>query len=201
MFYLRASVRLAFDMQSLYGHVSECFEGLGGIDVAECLIATAIELEAEFAKVSERRGFPLNGDASLGAGVAADWSRLLTPKQQMRLDKLSATWQRKYGSRPEDCNHCVLNLDSNRGQTMGADGAIPTLTRKSHILWLPFYRRWLLPSELAAASGFPVTSALADSLGLPQDLNEYAVGQVGNVMHLANVGCVLGVALASLRLL
>ena len=64
---------------------------------------------------------------------------------------------------------------------------------------MPSLRRWLLPSELAAATGFPVRTPLAEAAGLPLDEAQYALSQLGNAMHLANVGCVAGVALSCLQ--
>ncbi len=77
-------------------------------------------------------------------------------------------------------------------------GQLPTIMTKS-IFWVPFLQRWLLPRELALCHGFPVTAATARAAGVPTDSAQYTAKQIGNSMHLANVGIVMGIALGCLE--
>lgn len=79
---------------------------------------------------------------------------------------------------------------------------IPTLRRSTtKRVWLSSQRRWLLPRELAAAMGFPVSRWLAHVAGVPEDEAVMAApaGAIGNAMHIASAGCAIACALASRR--
>ncbi len=76
---------------------------------------------------------------------------------------------------------------------------VPTVRRGS-LLWYTRAQRWLHPVELAAMHAFPVHAKLAGYSGVDMDTaaSEYVVGMLGNSMHVANVGCVLAIAMACL---
>ena len=133
IFFLRGSVRPIADISAVYKDVSERFAQLGSVPLSECCVATEGELAEEVKQCSLRRGLD-GGTAPRSPG----WNHLLTAKQQTRLRDLSATWTRKYGTAPHHCQHCVFNLGMNavRAQTMGGDGAIPTV----NLLAGPFLR-------------------------------------------------------------
>ena len=106
------------------------------------------------------------------------------------------------GEQANSCQDCVFNLGQNprvrRSQSTSA-GECPTLTKAAGVLWIPHLGRWMVPLELAAASGFPATPILAQAAQLPGGVTAHiAKSHVGNVMQLPNVGCVLATALATL---
>ena len=81
-------------------------------------------------------------------------------------------------------------------------GVLPTITRSNaRKMWLPSQGRWLLHRELAAAMGFPVCPDLAHVAEVAEDQITSPPGcrssMIGSTMHVANVGCVIAVALAA----
>ena len=76
----------------------------------------------------------------------------------------------------------------------------PHARKERGSLWVPHLRRWMVPLELAAASGFPATPPFGAGSTAPRGSDSLPgkKSQVGNVMQLPNVGCVLATALATL---
>ena len=200
VFFFRGKVTAVADIQEVYQEVSRRFQSLGLLRLEDCFIASEEELAEEFQKVRtlrERDGICHEETQLQGSG----WMDLLTQKQQQRLQELSEMWKQKHGIQPHLCKHCVLNLGHNPvcRQMTGGDGRMPTITTNCKLWWVPYLRRWLLPSELAVMMGFPTSRSLAEAAGLQCHPMSFSSSQVGKAMHLANVGCVAGVALACLR--
>ena len=127
---------------------------------------------------------------------------MLTSKQLERLQRYLDMWRERFGMDPE-ASRCVFDLNQNpvkRTCWSSKKGEPPTITTKSHRMWIPMLRRWLLPIEVAFAHGFPVTPGAARDACCERDpLGDSSSFQVlGNCMHMSNVGSVLAIALSSI---
>ncbi len=194
--FLRSTVRLTKPLAKVYQHVCEVITSSAeDVALSFCLVATPDDLLHEENRLRSRRGLPSVAETT------PSWHYLLTAKQKKRLEQFSAGWCVRYGSAPEHSSSCVFNLTQNPAhrlsQTTGS-GAMPTCTRK--LFWLPCLGRWMLPLELAVAHGLPVVAEVAcqAQVGLDPCRGLYSFEQIGNCMHLANVGCVIATALACL---
>ena len=91
------------------------------------------------------------------------WEYLLTAKMKTYKRLYERLWREKYGEEPSTNPNCIFDLSWNPAERPGRmstkDGVIPTLTRNSSRFWSPYLRRWLLPPELAAASGWEAAVA------------------------------------------
>ena len=77
---------------------------------------------------------------------------------------------------------------------------IPTMRRSASRIWSWKCERWLLPSEYAAAMGYPIHPWCAQASGVPVDLTVLSASKaIGNAMHVANVGSIMVCALAACR--
>ena len=86
-------------------------------------------------------------------------------------------------------------------------GPLHTLKRGMGLTWRDDWQRWLVPIELAASMGFPVTAEQICILGvasvfargnqhIPQTRSRHSVVcEIGNAMHVASVSAVLFTAL------
>ncbi len=161
-----------------------------------CFVACQADILGEENAARARRGLAPRRDRR-----TVGWEYLLTVHQKRRLREYCSAFVEREGREPSTELTCLFNLTQNPrarpNQTTRA-GEMPTITRQSKLLWSPSMRRWLLPVELAAASGLPVTSAFAADARVPMDTfaGQYTPSQIGNIMHLANAGSVLAVALA-----
>ncbi len=196
--WLRGRVRVITPMLAMYGAVQRAVPAAcPRTCLSSCFLATQSDLVTAENKVRRRRGLPDVEQPSI------DWTYLLTPHQQARLERYTATWLGSRGQAPAESKSCAFNLQQNpehrRVQT-DRGGAMPTCTRNCSVLWVPFLRRWLLPIELAAAHGLPITHSLATAAQVPLDVHgpEYSCSQLGNAMHVANVGSVLAITLSCL---
>ena len=158
------------------------------------VVAGEADLLAEENRVRLLRSLP-----PLGA-PSSDWTYLLTPTQKQRNQDYQDHWLRL---KQVEHSAIVVNLTQNphrRPQLTARDGALPTCCRNCGLLWMPSLHRWLLPMELGAAHGLPVTEALAADAGVDVDpaRHSYRPDQIGNAMHLANVGCVTAAVLGCL---
>ena len=220
--YLRGKVRLLRPIEDAYQHVCAVMAARGSAACphardgsaacphardgsAACphtreflyVVATDADLLAEENRVRRQHGLdPLQSKSN-------DWSYLLTAQQRRWLVIYAEMWRTRLGTEPGDSIGCVFNLSQNpskRASMSNERGQLPVCTRACYRLWLASRRRWLLPIELAAAHGFPVTEAFAACAKVPRDPNrsQYLPRQIGNAMHLANVGRVLAVSLACL---
>ncbi len=196
--WLRGRVRVITPMLAMYGAVRKAVQAAcPRTCLSFCFVATQSDLVTAENKVRRRRGLPDVEQAS------RDWAYLLTPHQKARLECYSESWLGSRGQAPAESKSCVFNLLQNpehrRVQT-DCRGAMPTCTRGCSVLWVPFLRRWLLPIELAAAHGLPITQSLASDAQVALDVHgpEYSTSQLGNAMHVANVGSVLAITLSCL---
>ena len=127
------------------------------------------------------------------AVASTDWRYLLTPDQRGYVDSYIKMVSDRGGDPAESDPNLVFDLSvapSYRGPL--SFGGLPTLRCNSTRMWSPSRRRWLLPAELAAAMGFPVRADLATAARVPVDvLTPTCPRNLGNAMHVGNVGLVL----------
>ena len=187
--YLRGVVYPAFCMPTVYSALRDVFAGRGCHDFEAAMISSDEELRA--AENEARRGLRL--EALTPHHVpSADWSYLLTPLQRGYLERYQA---RFVGARAVD-----LGSNPDHRPKTSRDGVLPTTTTKSSRWWVCARRRWLLAKELAVLHGYPATPALGECVGVTDAAaDRYRFGDIGNCMHVANVGCVVAVALACLQ--
>ena len=124
------------------------------------------------------------------------WKYLLTEKQLEFLQRYECLWVQRTSAASTDESVCVFDLIQNpkeRPSLTSKSGSLPTLRHSGSCFWSSFLGRWLLPRELAAASGFPVTGSLAAVSSVAIDTNSYSNQQLGNAMHVATVGTVVAV--------
>ena len=107
-------------------------------------------------------------------------------------------WFAAHGSAPENCESFLV-CDVNKAPKfagVAVPDVMPTVTSSCR-LWLPQKNRWLMPVELAAMMGFPVTDRFAKTAAVELDaFSSLGRGNLFNAMHVANVGVVLAVALS-----
>ncbi|CAE8701861.1 unnamed protein product [Polarella glacialis] len=125
------------------------------------------------------------------AELSGSWGYLLTPKQRQFQCGYEVAWQRQYGIPADEDSNCAFDLSQDpqeRPSCTTADGSLPTL-RLGSLIWVSILRRFLVPFELAAATGFPVNDALATSAQVALDLccEVYTVPILGNGMHVASL--------------
>jgi len=193
--YLRKGVRMLASPQDVYSAVVDSLRVEAACPPNEYCIASADALLAAENKARRRRKLQ-----PVGVKTAC-WKYLLTEKQRGYLHTFSTKWQAARGSAPEQSPSCIFNLGQNpdhRAMQTSSSDSIPTATSGCGLYWSPCLKRWLLPVELAAMHGFPVSESLAAEAGVPVDpcRDMYSFPQIGNSMHLANVGSVMAVALA-----
>ena len=111
---------------------------------------------------------------------SADWTYLLTAKQQARL---LHHLQTSDGS--------IWDLTQTERFARSRYEQLPTLRRGSNRLWSRTKKRWVLQIELRAAMGYPVFPDLAHVANVPCEDVQGPRFAIGNAMHVANVGCVL----------
>ena len=145
-------------------------------------------------RLRKRRGF-----SPLTVPRPRRWEYLLTRGQTRRLDARSQEWRDRYSTSPSDCPHCVFDLGWNFPRRTTTGDCLPTVTGNCGVWWLPYFHRWFLSSELASACGFPVRAELAAAAGCVTAPGPYSPQQVGNAMHVVNVGVVLATALSCLE--
>jgi len=89
------------------------------------------------------------------------WKYLLTDLQRTYLDTYTRLWTARYGTDPATCPSCIFDLLQNPEfrPRMSHNGKLPSILRNSNRFWSPCLRRWLVPKELAACHGYPVTRA------------------------------------------
>ena len=189
--FLRDHVEHIVPVSTLYDQVEQAFlrnvprPSLSSLCVAEewcCL--------AEENKLRGAKGLP-NLEK-----LSGDWSYLLTDKQRNYLSLYQAACPPAAQIEKQ-----VFDLSQNpkARQRSCSNGVLPTITQKSGRLWLPGKGRWLLPCELAYAQGFVVTPSASEDAKVQQDVESYTLAQIGNSMHVASVGSVMAIALASVR--
>ena len=157
------------------------------------------ELLEEENLARQRRGLD-----ALEANPSADWTYLLTAKQQGYVDKYCAMASKRPRGEPEHVDarqdeRCVFDLSQSPAHMGGGRVAeLPVMRRSCCLLWSPARRRWMTARERAAVMGFPVTEELARIARVPQDvLTPTQASAIGNAMHVANLGIVILAVMAS----
>ena len=194
----RGAVVVLHDIVATYRGVCSALRSMQGrLAPAEIFFATEPALLREENAKRQSRKLPPLRECSL------DWSYLLTDAQAGRIPDYTTLWQRCRQSRPEEDDKCIFDLSQNplkRPAMSSATGSLPCLRHNGNILWSPKRRRWLLPVECGSLMGFPMADEFASVLGWPADENAYTMRQLGNAMHVANVGAVIAVTLACTRI-
>ena len=193
-------VCVTYDIQAAFAHVRQVFEAARlSVPLARTFLGSAENALAEENKARAARSLePVNQ-------VSSDWTYLLTESQKRFLGRYNEKWLGARRRPPEDDPSCVFNLGQDpmkRCCWTSSKGLLPTLLHSGGRLWVPSLKRWLLPLELAAMSGFPVTEALARAGRVSVDTcsDVYTQAQLGNGMHVSSVGIVLMCVLACTRL-
>ena len=130
---------------------------------------------------------------------STNWEYLLTQRQTRYLGRYSAEWAARCHA-PADLCIFDLSQDPDEGSRGRSSSNLPTMTTKSCRMWVPRLRRWLLPVELAWAHGYPATPGAARDAcleGGEAAQGVFSIARLGNCMHVANVGAVVAVVLAS----
>ncbi len=186
--------RQAADPQAVYAAICQAFQPGPSVPWHAYLLATEQDLLKEENRARARRSLPALSDPS------PDWTYLLTPKEKGFLSEYESMWFLERGGEASRDPCCVFNLAQNPRKRPCATtraGYVPTLTRTGGHLWVPLCKRWMCAIELAALVGFLVRPDLAAaSRYVDVCCGQYTRAQLGNAMHVANVGCVLGTALA-----
>jgi site-specific DNA-cytosine methylase len=195
---LRSELRVVHDISSLYEAVCAQVSNPCCLTVADISRATVQELLEEENTRRLHRKLPLLIVAS------GDWSYLLSDRQKGLVATLRPEWRIKHGRDADQDPECVwdLHLSAERSRCPRSRGVLPTLTNSNvRTLWLPSQKRWLMHRELAAAMGYPVYPELAQAAGVAEDVHTSPPGcrskSLGGAMQVANVGCVMAVALAA----
>ena len=133
--------------------------------------------------------------------LSDDWTYLLTETQKRYLTTYWKTWIQTKHTSPENDETCIFDLSQNaeKRPSTSARGMMPCLRHSGNILWVPKLRRWLVASELAVASGFPVRRSLAELAGLDQADSttlQTRSEDLGNAMVTWSVATVLACALS-----
>ena len=131
--------------------------------------------------------------------VSRCWEYLLTEKQLRYLKNYKSDYKCRYGKEAASDPNFVCDLaqdPAERPSMTTKAGAIPTLRHSGNKLYSPHYGRLIVPVELAVATGFPCVAGAAKAANVPLDNTDYSNVQLGNGMHVANVGCLLAAVLA-----
>ncbi len=179
------------DIGETYARVARKFQT--SPQIADAFIATESQiLEVENRARAQRRLAPLD----VGS---ADWSYMFTAKQQEYVCELNRMWRDQLGTDPDCDANCVYDLSQNPRFRPRASfrGILPAVTT-SALFWSPMRKRYMLPVELAVAGGIPVIPALASVCNIHHVGYHVSPAQVGNAMHVANMGMFLAVALSCL---
>ena len=124
---------------------------------------------------------------------SSSWRYLLTDRQATCLSSHEEHW--RGATLMEHYVDLSQSLRFARPRTV-----IPTMRRSASRIWSWKCERWLLPSEHAAAMGYPIHPWCAQASGVPVDTTVLSASKaIGNAMHVANVGSIMVCALAACR--
>jgi site-specific DNA-cytosine methylase len=201
--YLKSQMRVAVDPARFYAAVVERMS-FGDIPGSTDWIwrATVHELLAEEngARARLKLGALVEEPRAPGGRAPTNWAYLLTQQQRAYLAEYTKCYSAQFGRDPALDSSCVFDLTQSPKWTRGrCVFGLPTFCRGSHRLWSPSRGRWLTMAEQAAAMGFPIYHDLARAAGVPTDAATLTspLFAMGNAMHVANVACVMMVALAA----
>ena len=169
--------------------------------ISDCFLATTHELALELQPMCIKKGVTL-------MQAMTDMTQLLSPGEHERLALYLQLWAARFGMPACCCSWAVFNLSDNPAAGYvtwsAASGRIPGLRTHNAKYWVPYLGRWLTNKELLACMGLPVYESLAMAAGVVQvhvQPGPEARHMLGNMMHIASVGSVMSVALASCRLI
>ena len=137
---------------------------------------------------------------ALEAGPSEDWTYLLTAKRRKYIDGYCDLMASKCSIDSRQDERCVFDLSQHPSHTgVRRVAEMPAIRHSGCVLWSPARRRWMTARERAAIMGFPVTEQLARAAHAPQDTltTTTRASAVGNAMHVANLGVVILVVMAS----
>ena len=184
---LRGRIERTTDVQGLYRAVAATAARTKG-PLPSVLVAGIPEVLAVENHLRAKRGM------SQLLQPSPSWRYLLTDRQASCLSL--------HEGRFDDAT-CLLEQYVDLTQTFAFARPmpqIPTIRRSSCRVWSWKLDRWLLPSECAAAMGFPIHPWCAQASGVPTDTTVLqAPIAIGNAMHVANVGAIMVCALAACR--
>ena len=165
--------------------------------ICDCFLADAAEIANEIVEVCLAKGIALDT-------AMQDMTLLLTPGEYERLRLYLEAWVARVGLPAHHCWWAVFNLADNPGAGYttwsAASGRIPGLRTHNAKLWVPYLGRWLTNRELLACMGVPVYRHLAAAAQVSQvhvRPGSDSRHMLGNMMHIAAVGSVMAVAMAS----
>ena len=132
----------------------------------------------------ENRGRKRMGLSAL-TDPSPNWSYLLTEKQA----QYKQTYEEKLNTQTAaHSGLAVFNLGDNPNNRLSwGKSRLPTFKRNAGKYWSDSLGRWLVSSERSLAMGFPVDNVLCTA------------PQIGNAMHVGNVGMVMATVLACLK--
>jgi len=165
--------------------------------ICDCFLADAAEIANEIGELCLAKRIALDT-------AMQDMTLLLTPGEYERLCLYLEAWVARVGLPAHHCWWAVFNLADNPGAGYttwsAASGRIPGLRTHNAKLWVPYLGRWLTNRELLACMGVPVYRHLAAAAQVSQvhvRPGSDSRHMLGNMMHIAAVGSVMAVAMAS----
>ncbi len=201
--YHRAKTQVLHDPAVLYEQVRQVLAmslACTAWQISDCFLASVEEVAAEITPLALRKAVPL-------AAALSNMALLLSHGEQERLCLYMQAWASRFGTPACACPWAVFNLADNPGAGYttwsAASGRIPGLRTHNAKHWVPYLSRWLTNKELLACMGLPVYDSLALAAGvsvMQVRPGPEARHMVGNMMHVASVGTVMAVAMASCRL-
>ena len=186
----KGEVKVVAALPPLYHQVSGALESLvPALQLSDIAIASREQLVAAENAARRLRHLPALQEPS------GDWEYLLSDGQKRRLRQ----YIEALPSAEKGADHVFdLVMDPVKFGGRRSMSALPTLQTNSNRMWMQRLRRWFLPVELAYAHGFPVVPHAARDAGV-EDFDSYSVRDVGEGMHMANVGAVLAIALSCVQ--
>ena len=196
--YHRSRVVVTHDPSIVYARLCSAMAAsmCSAWSLSDCWLADDNEVMMEIDCLCRSRHMPV-------AFALHNMAMLLSPGEQRRLFVYTAMWAKRFGQPCSTDQRAVFNLADNpeAGYVTwsGASGRIPGLRTNGGKLWVPYLRRWLTTKEQLAAMGVPVYPCLAIAAGVPcikVHPGPDARLMLGNMMHIASVGCAMLVALS-----
>ena len=197
--YRHASCRVVRDVLLTYQTVTEQLRKPEAT-AADLFTATADEIRLEEEEQCRVR--------RLVPRYCGDLQYALHPTLQKYIRGFDFMYWSEYNDLPSVVEYLLYNLQDNpngRKTWSAVSRRMPSLRRDSRFVWSPFHRRWLSFYERMAALGFPIYPEAAVAAGvaqfLPPDRDVSTQQMIGDTIHVANIGIVIGIALACVEFL
>ena len=164
---------------------------------SDYFFADTFEVQQDAMQVAARRRIPYRPGEQ-------DLQYLLTPAEQERLRLYKKAFKAEYGQEADQDENlvCFLGDDPRSWRTWSAtSNAIPTMRRnaKTGLLFSPYHKRWLVPSEKLGAMSWPVNDSMASAMNCPvvptRDILR-AADLAGNAMSFTTVAVAQLIALS-----